>query len=167
MRLYELNYEGYSDISPDLGVKVKKISLFSPFLQGEKKTAKTLVSRWVFYFLSRGDFRIYYVRAEGEDRPVIHTSYVMGPGLKFPFMEKGDIHIGPCNTAPDFRGRGIYRRVLKTIHAENYSRSKRAYMIVDESNLPSIKGIEAAGLTHIGTVERQGIWKIYRRISHV
>ena len=32
---------------------------------------------------------------------------------------------------------------------------------------PFIKGIEAAGLTHTGTVERKGIRKIYRRISNV
>ena len=166
MRLYELNYGTYNDICPDPNVKVKKVSLFSPFIKGEKKTAKTLLTRWMFYLNSKGDFRIYYVTAQEWGRP-IHTSYVTGAGPKFPFMNKGDIHIGPCYTAPDHRGQGIYRRVLKTIHAENHSQCTRAYMIVDETNLPSIKGIEAAGLTYIGRVERQGIRKIYRRVSHV
>lgn len=166
MRLYELNYGNYNDICRDPEVRVKKISLFSPFIKGEKKRVKTLLTRWMFYLSAKGDFRIYYVTAEEGGRP-IHTSYVTGPSSKFPFMEKGDIHIGPCNTAPEHRGQGIYRRVLKTIHAENHSQCTRAYMIVDESNLPSIKGIEAAGLTHTGTVERKGIRKIYRRISNV
>ncbi len=164
MRLYELNYKGYTEMPSDLAVKVKKLSLFSLFVPGEQKSLKTRLVRSLFYVSSKGDFRIYYVTEES-GRP-IHTSYVTGRTPKFPFMEQGDIHIGPCRTDPDYQGRGIYRKVLRAIHADNCTRRKRAYMIVHGENLPSIKGIEAAGLTHVGEVERQGIRKIYRRISH-
>lgn len=165
MRLYELDYGSFVECPVDLKVEVQKVSFLHPFLKGEKKSMKTFLTRSMFYVLSRGDFSIYYVTEEDRGRP-IHTSYVSGPGGKFPFMEKGDIHIGPCYTAPDYRGRGIYRKVLRAIHGDHCSHCKRAYMIVDEENLPSIKGIEAAGLRHTGTVERKGIWKIYRRVSH-
>ncbi len=38
------------------------------------------------------------------------------------------------------------------------------YVRGEEENLPSIKGIEAAGLRQVGSVERQGLRKIYRRV---
>ena len=164
MRLYELKYKGYNGAAPDIAVKVKKVSLFSLFIKGEKRGIKNILVRSMFCLSSKGSFRIYYVTDEG-GKP-IHTSYVMGPTAKFPFMEKGDIHIGPCRTDPDHRGKGIYRKVLRAIHADHcHDGYSGAYMIVLEENLPSIKGIEAAGLTHVGRVERQGVRKIYRRVS--
>ncbi len=166
MRLYELDYRTYRECPVELQVESRRISFFRLFLKGEKKNIKTVLVRLAFYVRSKGDFRIYYVAEEGTGKP-IHTSYVCGASGKFPFMEKGDLHIGPCHTAPDHRGKGIYRKVLRAIHRENCTRFKRAYMIVDERNLPSIKGIEAAGLTHVGTVECSGIRKIYRRVSNV
>lgn len=164
MRLYELKYKGYSRTAPNIAVKVKKVSLFSHFIKGEKRSLKTFVVRSLFHLSSKGNFSIYYVTAE--DGKPIHTSYVTGPAPKFPFMDKGDIHIGPCYTDPDHRGKGIYRKVLRAIHADHCHGHRGAYMIVHEENLPSIKGIEAAGLTHVGTVERQGVRKIYRRLSN-
>ena len=166
MRLYELKYEGYGATNPDPVVKVKQVSPFSPFVKGEKKSLKIFMLRILFYLQSKGDFRIYYV-ADAPSGRVIHTSYVTGPGSKFPFMEKGDLHIGPCFTDPAYRGQGIYRTVLRSIHGENCTRYNRVYMIVHEDNHPSIKGIEAAGLVCVGTVDRQGIRKIYRRVSDV
>lgn len=164
MRLYELNYETYRPTAVELRVESQKVSLFHPFLKGEGRSLKTLFVRGLFWLQSKGDFRIYYVR-EDQTGNVIHTSYVTGAGGKFPFMEQGDLHIGPCVTDPRHRGKGIYRQVLRTVHADNCNHRSRAFMIVHEDNLPSIKGIEAAGLTHVGTVERQGIRRIYRRVS--
>lgn len=164
MRLYELKYKGYNGAAPDIAVKVKKVSLFSHFIKGEKRSLKTLLIRSMFHLSAKGNFSIYYVTAEN-GKP-IHTSYVTGPAPKFPFMEKGDIHIGPCRTDPNHRGKGIYRKVLRAIHADYCDGYRGAYMLVHEDNLPSIKGIEAAGLTHVGRVERQGVRKIYRRVSN-
>ncbi len=166
MRLYELDYGTYKPCPTEGKVESQKISFFHPFIRGEKKSIKTFLVRILFYVQSKGNFRIYYVREDRENTP-IHTSYVCGASRKFPFMEREDIHIGPCHTAPDHRGKGIYRKVLRAIHTESCGKFKRAYMIVDEENLPSIKGIEAAGLTHVGTVERSGLQKIYRRVSNV
>ena len=164
MRLYELNYETYRPTAVEPQVERQKVSLFRPFLKGEGRSLKTLLVRGLFWIQSKGDFRIYYVREDGNGKP-IHTSYVTGASGKFPFMESGDIHIGPCITDPDHRGKGLYKQVLRTIHADNCTDRSRAFMIVHEDNLPSIKGIEAAGLTHVGTVERQGIRRSYRRVS--
>ena len=167
MRLYERKYDSYQECPVvDFKAESRKISLFRPFIKGEKKNVKTFLARTMLFILSKGEFYIYYVREEATGRPV-HTSCVTGPGCKFPFMEKGDIHIGPCYTEPDHRGKGIYRNVLRAIHADSCRKHRRAYMIVDEENLPSIKGIESAGFTLVGAVERSKLWKIYRRVSHV
>lgn len=163
MRLYEMDYGAYRPCPTELKVESQEISFFHPFIPGEKKSVKTFLVRILFYVQSKGNFRIYYVRGDEENKP-IHTSYVCGASAKFPFMGKTDIHIGPCYTDADHRGKGIYRKVLKAIHAENCGAFSRAYMIVDEENLPSIKGIEAAGLRQVGSVERQGLRKIYRRV---
>ncbi|MBR6825849.1 MAG: hypothetical protein IKM59_04800 [Oscillospiraceae bacterium] len=165
MRLYEMDCRTYEPTTSDLPVKIKKVSPFSLSLAGESLGMKGKLGRLAFWVMSKGDFRIFYVTDEKTGSPV-HTSYVMGRSFKFPFMEKGDIHIGPCHTAPEHRGKGIYRKVLHFIRNHEGETGKQAYMIVAENNLPSIKGIEAAGLRQIGAVERTGLLKIYRRKNH-
>ncbi len=162
MRLYALDCGACREASVDISVKKKKISLFSLSVEGEKASLKTRMDRAFFYLIAGGGFWIYYV-TDGESGQPVHTSYVSGRSFKFPFMSRWDIHVGPCNTAPSHRGRGIYRKVLRVICGDSKS---RAYMMVHEDNLPSIKGIEAAGFHHIGTVERTGICKVYRRTDH-
>lgn len=165
MRLYEIACKTQEEsLSPE--VKVKKISPFALVLEGEKPGMKTLLGRLLFYMLSKGNFRIYYVTEDTSGIP-IHTSYVMGRSFKFPFMEKNTLHIGPCYTAPTHRGRGIYRKVLGAIVKSNGKDYSKAYMMVAEDNLPSVKGIEAAGFCPVGTVERSRFLKIYRRTDHV
>ncbi len=162
MRLYVMDCNSCGEIPGDLSVKKKKMSLFSLSVEGEAASLKTCVGRAFFYLIARGQFWIYYV-TDGETGQLVHTSYVSGRSFKFPFMSKGDIHIGPCRTAPSHRGQGIYGRVLRVICGDS---KNRAYMMVHEENLPSIKGIEAAGFRQIGTVAKTGICKVYRRTDH-
>lgn len=162
MRLYALDRGACREASVDISVKKKKVSLFSLSVEGEEASLKTRMGRAFFYLIARGRFWIYYV-TDGESGQPVHTSYVSGRSFKFPFMSQGDIHIGPCNTVPSHRGRGIYRKVLRVICGDG---KDRAYMMVHEDNLPSIKGIEAAGFRHIGAVERTGLLKVYRRTDH-
>ena len=165
MRLYALEYGACEEASVELPVKKKKVSLFSLSLEGERLSGKALLGRAFFYLMARGRFWIYYV-TDSESGQLIHSSYVMERSFKFPFMTRGDIHIGPCNTAPSHRGRGIYRNVLRVIGRDSKGVYNRAYMMVHEENIPSVKGIEAAGFRHIGTVEKTGLLKVYRRTDH-
>lgn len=166
MRLYELDYGSYEKKPSDLTVGKKKLTLFDLKLPGEKCNIRTLVTRWIFALISKGGIEIYYV-TEAASGEIIHSSSVMGRSLKFPFMGDGDIHIGPCITSPDYRGRGIYKQVLRFINGEKQESCQRAYMLVSEGNLPSIKGIEASGFRQIGTVEKSKILKIYRECNDV
>ncbi len=163
MRLYALEHHNESEGNTERVVLEQKISPWRLSVKGEALGFKAKLGRLVFWLLSKGHFRVFYVTAPETSR-VIHTSYVMGRSFKFPFMKKGDIHIGPCQTDPEQRGKGIYKAVLR--HITRQTVHKTAYMIVAESNLPSIKGIEGVGFCHIGTVERSRFLKVYRRSKH-
>lgn len=163
MRLYVMEHQNEVECASEHVVREQKISPWRLSLKGERLGIKAKLGRLVFWLLSKGRFRVFYVN-DPETGRVIHTSYVMGRSSKFPFMGKQDIHIGPCQTDPEQRGKGIYKAVLR--HITRQAAYKNAYMIVAESNLPSIKGIERAGFRHIGTVERSGLLKIYRRSKH-
>jgi len=61
-------------------------------------------------------------------------------------LAAGDCVIGPCVTAPSYRGRGIYPMVLAAICRDRRRLGqRRAYMVVNVDNHASIRGIEKAG----------------------
>lgn len=117
----------------------------------------------LFWFLiTLGKTYIYCVYV-GEKQ--IHYSYVMKKCYKFPFLKSNDIHIGPCFTHPDYRGQGIYPAVIQRITTDfglNSEKGPHGYMIVDEKNVSSIRGVEKAGFKKTGIVEKTGFLKIYK-----
>ncbi len=62
---------------------------------------------------------------------------------QFQFMPKTGLHVGPCVTMKDERGRGYYPYLLSKIVEDNPQ--KRCYMIVGPKNAPSTRGVEKAG----------------------
>ena len=132
--------------------------LFRLTLPGEDKSLKLKLLRILFQTATFGKAKIYYVEQDGK---IAHTTYLIPRCYKFPFMSKGDYEIGPCLTYPDFRGKGIYPEVLKHIYANVGSESTLFYMIVDENNSPSIRGIEKAGFERCGTVKVTKLIKRY------
>lgn len=112
---------------------------------------------YVWYLLSFGKCRKVVVL--DKSGRVVHTTRVVGKCFKFPFLSKGEAVIGPCVTAEDHRGRGIYPSVLR--HVRQSGGYRAYYMFVNEQNIPSIKGIEKADFQRIGTVKkRRGRWQI-------
>ena len=128
------------------------------FLKGEKNGIKTVYIRLLFQVMTLGKAQIYYVQS-GND--IIHTSYVVLACAKFPFMDSDDLEIGPCNTYPVFRGKGIYPKVLSEICRRRYNDISSFYMIADETNSPLIKGIEKAEFVRYGSVQKSKISKRY------
>ncbi|MBR2988530.1 MAG: hypothetical protein IKC64_02260, partial [Clostridia bacterium] len=127
---------------------------------GEKIGFKTYLVRSYFSLITWGKAKIYYaITKEGE---VAHTSYLIPKCSKFPFMKKNEFEIGPCETKEKFRGQGIYPFVLNRIVCSAQNPGTKFYMIVDESNISSIKGIEKAGFEKRGLVEKTRFLKRYR-----
>lgn len=142
----------------EINLKVFTPSIRGFFIKGEKVNMKILCVRLVFQLITLGRARIYYIQ-DGSD--IVHTSYVVPSCVKFPFMNKQDFEIGPCYTYPEFRGRGIYPKVLRNICRKMGQGDGTFYMIVDEKNLSSIKGIEKAGFERCGFVKKSKIIKRY------
>ena len=110
---------------------------------------------YAWHLLALGKYRKFIVLAD--DGAIVHTSRVIGKCFKFPFLPNGAAEIGPCSTEQDYRGRGIYPRVLTHILVNGGYQSY--YMLVHDTNTASIRGIEKAGFSRIGQVEkRHGRW---------
>ena len=138
--------------------------LFSPNLlrhriKGERIGCKNRISRIYLWLISRGNAKIVYVKSA--DSLIMHTSCVMSKCKKFTFMRDNDFEIGPCVTKDEYRGQGIYPRVLNYITSSFGEDGAVFYMIVEENNTSSIKGIEKAGFEKCGVVQKSRFLKKY------
>lgn len=116
---------------------------------------------YLFWFLfTRGRYRIYYVKDEAGK--VIHYSHVLPKFFKFPFMQRGDLQIGPSWTDPARRGQRIYPAVIAHILRREQRQGRCFYMMAAEANRASCRGIERTGFTPCGIGEKQGWLGIYR-----
>ena len=165
MYLYKIDSSDVKNMPNDsideIDLKVFTPSLHGIFLKGEKPSIKLFLIRLMFQVMTLGKAQIYYIQ---NGNNIIHTSYVIPACAKFPFMDKFDLEIGPCYTYPAFRGMGIYPKVLTEICRKRADAVLSFYMIVDEANLPSIKGIEKAGFVRCGVVYKGKLSKRYKLV---
>jgi GNAT superfamily N-acetyltransferase len=77
------------------------------------------------------------------DGRVVSTARVTPKLPTFPFMPIDGYHIGPCFTEPEYRGRGFYPLLLQYIMELNPN--SRYYMIVNEANESSLRGVKKVG----------------------
>lgn len=149
--LYKKNHMSSND-SLIYQVEKQRIGLFHIFLPFEDKSLQLFMLRLYFIILSLGRLWIFYCNDSSNN--LVHTSYVMHSRIKFPFMRRNDIEIGPCFTTESFRNKGIYRNVLKKITTDKMFQGCSFFMIVHENNISSKKGIEASGFEQVGVVKR-------------
>ena len=142
-------------------IEIKKFSprLFGLFIEGENKTLKNTIARLYFRLMAGEKYVIYYVTSD--DGVISHTSTVMPRCFKFRYLLSGECEIGPCYTHKDFRGRGIYPKVLHHILSDY--KAEKFYMTVHETNNSSIRGIEKAGFERCGCIKKSKVLKIYRK----
>lgn len=98
-----------------------------------------------WYLFSSARYHVFYVVFEGR---IVHSSYLLWRNPRLAFMKRGDVHIGPCWTDPQHRGRRLFPAVISRIAALHSGR--RVWMIADEDNLASRNGIERAGFRLVG-----------------
>jgi len=77
-------------------------------------------------------------------------------------MPSNGIHIGPCNTKPEYRGNGYYPQLLRMIVAA-YS-PRECYIFCNSNNKASIREIEKAGgvMYANGYKTKYGFYKIQK-----
>ncbi|MBR4251679.1 MAG: hypothetical protein IKQ15_05225 [Kiritimatiellae bacterium] len=152
-----------SQSSDETGFLAFHPRLTSLFLEGESPSWKSRLVRLYFFAMTRGKLWIAYARST--DNQLMHTSCVVPRCFKFPFLGKNDFEIGPCLTYPEFRRQGLYVQALRYIArtiGNSVGQPSHCYMFVRESNIASVKGIERAGFSCIGTAEKSRWLKIYR-----
>jgi hypothetical protein len=85
-------------------------------------------------------------------------------GLRFRFAP-GEAYVWDCVTVPAFRRRGLYTALLgfisQTLQADGFS---RVWIGADLNNLPSRKGILAAGYCHVADLDIFAAlnWRLFR-----
>ena len=107
---------------------------------------------WAILYLAiwkrRGKDFEYYLVYDGEK--LIHYSIVLPQYYRFPFMGNNDIFVGPCWTAEEYRGKGIFPLVILMI-TDNYKfRKGYAYGMITEDNIASQRSVIKAGMNIYG-----------------
>lgn len=102
-----------------------------------ERNFRTSFFRIYISLLSFGKTKMYI--AIDKNRKILHTSFLIAPNIKYPFLNKNERSIGPCNTILEARGKGIYPYVISYI-VKNNSFNKY-YLFVRNNNISSIRGI--------------------------
>jgi len=133
-------YNNSSDVPAEDLIGIK--SLLSE--EGFKK-----ILRW----WDRPNYKLFATKLNGE---IVHFGLVIicKKGDSLGMADEGDLMIMTCHTSEKHRRKGLYRVNLGYI-CSNWKLSKWAYINTRVENIPSQKGIEAAGF------ERMGVYKYF------
>ena len=83
-------------------------------------------------------------------KKVVHYSVVLPKYFLLPFMEEGDVHIGPCWTRDAYRGRGIASYGVWKILESCKGRTDRFWYVSAEGNIGSNRVAERLGFIQYG-----------------
>lgn len=112
-----------------------------------------------WYFFTFGQYCIYYVY--DKDERIVHFSHVMPKIFKYAFMpKKNSIHIGPCWTHENHRGKIIYPAVLSKICTDFHQ--KNIYIFTEIENIASQKGIEKVSFNKFASGNKTKYLGIYK-----
>ncbi len=115
--------------------------------QGKRNALHTLLWR-ISTRLNGGEYWFY--KLVKDNQTVSYAEVCTGHWL-FPFIgySRRKYHIGPCFTIPEARGNGYYPMLLNEI-INDLGNDKEYFMIVDDTNIASLRGVAKAGFTLIG-----------------
>lgn len=97
----------------------------------------------VMTFLCRGFRRVFKEYDVVINNKIVSKAVLISKVPIYKFLPRKGIHVCYCETIPEERGKGYYPLLLSYI--QNDMPEKNLYMIVEETNTASIKGIEKSG----------------------
>lgn len=149
------------DIVPQIEVKTEILPLYSL----DKQVVEKIIDlqgylSFVYLRFVFGSAETYLALAwVGEQ--LVHIGWITPSkrcGRRFPFIPEKAYMIGPCQTAPSFRGNRIYPFVLQQI-SRSLPGCDEYWICTNEKNLASIRGVEKAGARHVGRfVQNRWLW---------
>lgn len=128
---------------------------------GPYNRSKLITVELLWAICSAFTYRLYYVEIDGQ---IVHTSYVIRKSFKFPFLKKNDYQIGPCFTAENARGKGIYPFTISQIlrnESPDLLAEGNAYMVIRDANISSIKGVTTAGFYKCANLKKTKVLRRY------
>lgn len=134
--------------------------VFRPMFMRTGLNNAEILKRFLWYLITLGRLRIFYIM-DGDI--VIHYSFIIPKNFRFPFMDKGDLQIGPCFTDPKFRGRGLYSQALKLIPSLFSKQTSNFWIYTTDVNVISQHVIEKAGYGFNGYFISSGLFRILKR----
>ena len=160
LKLYKLDKQSSSShtVWPDSFMGYRLI-MYEPGIFSFGKYNLNPLINLMWYTATLGRLKILLLLDNNE---VVHYSYITPKTYRFPFMQKDDLMIGPCYTAENQRGKGIYTGVLKLINSVYVSYD--LWLSANLNNTASHKAFERSGYRFYSFVEISHITKIVRII---
>jgi len=156
------------DIVPQIEVKTEILPLYSL----DKQVVEKIIDlqgylSFVYLRFVFGSAETYLALAwMGEQ--LVHIGWITPSKRcrRFPFIPEKAYMIGPCQTAPSFRGNRIFPFVLQQI-SRSLPGCDEYWIFVHEKNLPSIRGIQKAGAKYVGRfVQKKWLWGCLRSTKY-
>lgn len=127
------------EVDDELVVRTIKPSIYNNKRKLLWKIFSLFTGFYKEYNLLRGDK--FVARAE-----VVSWLPILG------FMPKNGVHIGPCQTVEDERGKGYYPYLISRIIQD--MPNNEFYMMTRAANISSIRGIEKIGFVQFATGQK-------------
>lgn len=145
--MYYFYKQGIIPASPitEDGIVIKKQSPHA-IVPGVKTMQMGRKRFWYFqimtFFISGFNrvFKEYDIIIDGK---IVSKAVLISKVPIYKFLPSKGVHLCYCETIPEARGKGYYPLLLSYI--QNDFRDRDLYMIVDQDNFASIRGVEKAG----------------------
>jgi hypothetical protein len=161
-KLYRIKANGgIKDIPQFVNNTGYSIRVFRPHLLKTGLNNDERLKRIIWYLISMGRLRILYIM-DGND--VAHYSFILPKNFRFPFMNQGDLQIGPCFTHKKYRGQGLYTTALKLIPSIFADKASTFWIYTTDNNLTSQSVIEKSGYVFQGLMRNHGFFKVLKMI---
>jgi len=100
-----------------------------------------------------------------ESDKLIHVSYLYDNIFLLKLVNKNGPVIGDCYTNKQYRGQSIYPQVINKIALETLKQGiQEVFIVVNQENISSIKGIEKAGFNKFAAIKgRRWLWFYLRK----
>jgi len=128
-------------LKPGYYVKVWTPKLLS--IAPKKLLTPTFLTWWLFHWskiFKNSHYKIILIYTH--ERKLVHYTVILPAHFRFPFMQDGDVQIGPLSTVSDHRRNGLALYALGHIAKEYRNTHRNIWYVVRKENEPSIRLIE-------------------------
>jgi len=116
---------------------------------------RTMLRLWRLMSIAHGHVKAPFVFTITGGGELVHYSVVLPALGRIPGMANRDLEIGPCWTAPAYRGRGLFQFAMRKVCSDLAAEGRAFWMICRSDNQPSKSAIQKVGFSLIGDCEKR------------